>query len=430
MQTLSLKIRNFYQKNKPVKVAATVAVVIALVIGGIFGMSMLQTKPFEASLFVELNAKAVKDKKEVKTDIILNGDVEMVDGATQAATVSLALNAPVQVSQNLLVGTYALHMMSTPIEADGSTYKIPSGTVDVVVDKEQRIETPVVEVTSTNSTSNNTSTSNNVKSATYSQKDGEVVDNTKRIDVAVTLEKLPVKNMTKEQLTAVIKRIETETEKPATYKPLVEKLEKQKEKAPSKPESDKEIVQLPIGKPIPQPTEETTKPVEESTKPNEETTKPNEQTPPTGGVTVPPAGGGGGTTPPSTGGTTPPSTGGTKPPTGGGTTPPAPEKPKPEPEKPKPPVCTPNYVHHPAKPAEGYWEYHEAVIEVLEGYRTGDGYFFSADDIYALEQHSALNNTNYWYVYEETVISEAWSEWIETSPAQPAWDEYVGETCV
>lgn len=377
--------KSFYKTKRIQKIIATVLALVLFIGGGIILLqpsnseAEVQEKketPFEASLFVELTAKDIKESKEVDTQYILGSDIEVLNKTTKMADIKLVINKPTEVSDKLKEGTYELNMTSTPIEADGSTYKIPDKLEKVVVKKDK------------------TQNTTKKKDTIQKQKDEKTTKNKKRINVEITLERIDAKDMTKEQLDVVITRIEKEA--PGQYAELVQDLNTKKETAVSDAGSVKDLVQ------DSQATESNTS--KDKGDSGKDTGKDNSGVGSTGTDTGGGSSGGGSSSGGSNGGTTP-------------------EKPA------HTHSWVPQYVTHSAQAAQGYNQTIPAEGYQQQGYRTGDGKFFKPTEMKELTKYCAQTGTNYWAVDEWVETKPASSKWVETAPAKPTWNELVGYKC-
>jgi len=233
------KIKNFIIEKK--KIIIPVALAILLAIGGITvyavntftqaestisqtesetqteSESESESEAFTANVSIELmgvTADNVAIPAEV--EIILDGDAELLDGESKTVEdMKLALNSETEIAE-LPEGEYTIHLLATPIEIDGSTYKLPSETISFVISEENQEVPDIDDYT-----------------ITY--------DEEKNITISITLERLDVNDMTKEQLESVITRIQTEA--PDEHQDLIKDLTSKSEQAESNPESASDIAQ-------------------------------------------------------------------------------------------------------------------------------------------------------------------------------------------
>lgn len=108
-------------------------------------------------------------------------------------------------------------------------------------------------------------------------------------------------------------------------------------------------------------------------------------------------------------------------------------KPDPKPEKPQHQHdWQPVYKDHPAQAAQGYYNEIPAVTKQVYYIYFGNGHKVTEQDVingFDIDEYAAKNNTNWWDGYETVVVTPARKEWVETTPAKPAWRELVGYKC-
>jgi len=231
------KLKEFITGNK--KIFIPVALAILFVIGGITVYavntftqaeptisetesqpeSQTETETEELTANVSIKLKGVTADNvaiPAEVEIILDGDAELLDGESKTVEdMKLALNDATEIAK-LPIGNYTINLLTTPIEIDGSTYKLPSETISFVISGENQDVPDTDDYT-----------------ITY--------DEEKNITISITLERLDVNDMTKEQLEAVIIRIQTETGD--EHQDLINDLTSKSEQAESNPESASDIAQ-------------------------------------------------------------------------------------------------------------------------------------------------------------------------------------------
>lgn len=198
------KIKEFYSTKRTQKVVISIIAVMLVVCTATFAVFYKPNTAPTTNVSITLTSDTIKTKTDVEVEIILNGDAEVLKDGKLTETLSLTVNEPVTLKTPLKEGIYTVHMTSTPIESDGSTYKLPSKATEVTITEE------------------------NTKDATT-------------MNVEVPLERIAVADMTKEQLEVVIGKLNKEA--PDENKDLVAVLKKQQETAKSDPKSAEEIEQ-------------------------------------------------------------------------------------------------------------------------------------------------------------------------------------------
>lgn len=360
--------------NQKVRIGGVIVIACILVIGSIL---LLRSQPdtkkeVTSTISIELtgdNEKNIALPTEVQ--LILGAEAELLDKESKTITdAHMVLNDKTQIAE-LKEGSYKLHLLDAPIEVDGSTYKLPETTIGFKVTKDIK--------TLGNFVDDTVVIDGKTFKITYK-------DNT--ILISVALERIPVEDMTKEQLHAVVKRIEAEA--PDKHKDLLTDLNKRAETAKSEPESAKDIE-----KPSDSTGESETKPVPENTDKDKPAPKPTPETPkPTPSPTPTPT-----------------------------------PTPKPEEPKPAPHVHNyqPVYKHHPAVAEQGHTVTHPAEGYNRAKFVCSDGTVFY--DSKAAQKYAAQNGTSIQTMSEWVETKPAWSEYIVDVPAKAAWDELIGYQC-
>lgn len=353
-----------------------------------------EKEEYISTISVDLTGVDAKDIAiPAEVEIVLDAKAEVLDNESLSVTDTVLKLDELNDIAELSEGDYQLHMLATPIEVNGSTYKLPETVIDFTVAKD------------------NASTT--ADSAIAENEAGFLVTyDTNTVLITIVLERIDVEDMTKEQLEAVAERIETE--KPGEYTNLIEDLNKRAEEAVSDPESATDVE-------VPSESEGAS-PVTPTPTPTNPTNGNN-------------GGGNSGNTGSNNGGSN--NTGNT-----GGNTP-APT----QPEKPSHTHSwTPVTKNHPAVAAQGYNEnvpaqgYNETVP--AQGYnqtvfKCSDGTTFTDSkeaQRYAAQNGLSIQTFSQWV--ETSPATTRWVEtapattrWVETSPAKPAWTETIGHTC-
>ena len=334
-----------------------------------------EKEEYISTISVDLTGVDVKDVAiPAEVEIILDAKAEVLDNEALSVTDTVLKLDELNDIAELPEGDYQLHMLATPIEVNGSTYKLPETAIDFTV-KEDLVST-------------------NTDIAIADDEAGFLVTyEPNTVLVTIVLERIDIEEMTKEQLIAVATRIEAE--KPDEYKELALDLHKRAETAPSDPESAKEVE-------VPSESEGTSPVTPTPTNPD------NGNTGNTGGNNN------------NTGNTgTGGNTGGGNNTGGGGNA--------------HTHSWTPVTVNHPAVPAQGYNEnvpaqgYNETVPAVTATwirYSNGREVPFGSEDH---ELYGAQNGVSM-QSFTKTV-TPATTRWVETAPAKPAWTETTGHTC-
>lgn len=176
-----------------------------------------ESEEFTANISIELKGLiAANVALPAEVEIILDADAELLDEELKTVEdINLALDSATEIAE-LPVGDYTINLLATPIEIDGSTYKLPSETIGFTVSEE-----------------NQDAPDTDGYAITY--------DTDKNITISIELERLDVNDMTKEQLESVITRIQTETGD--EHQDLIKDLTAKSEQAESEPESASDITQ-------------------------------------------------------------------------------------------------------------------------------------------------------------------------------------------
>lgn len=173
-----------------------------------------------SEIYIELNSdntKSIKTPGEGK--IILDAKAELLDEESKIITDSnMSLNNKTKVAEPE-EGYYKIHLLAAPIEIDGSTYKLPETIIDFLASREYR----------------------KLDRFVINNKDFKITYKKNIIVINVKLERLAIESMTKEQVNAVVERIEKEA--PNKYPELITALKAKAELAISNPESEKDVSQ-------------------------------------------------------------------------------------------------------------------------------------------------------------------------------------------
>ena len=337
-----------------------------------------EKEEYISTISVDLTGVDVKDVAiPAEIEIILDAKAEVLDNESLSVTDTVLKLDELNDIAELPEGDYQLHMLATPIEVNGSTYKLPETGIDFTV-KEDLVST-------------------DTDIAIADDEAGFLVTyDTNTVLITIVLERIDVEDMTKEQLIAVATRIEAE--KPEEYKELVADLNTRAETAPSDPESAKDV-EVPS----------------ESEGASPVTPTPTPSNPDNGNTGNTDSNNNGNT---NTGG----NTGGNNNSGGGGnhTTPT------------QPPAHTHSFVmqyrHHDAIGEQGYTETVPAVTQNETWVRYSDGREVpDGSENHSL--YSAQNGVSYQRFTKTVTISEAYPRYVKTADAVPAWDEPIGEKC-
>lgn len=355
------KIKKFYSTQRVQKITISTLVAI-LFLGWLTLMTSRNSSEPEpadkARVSITLVSKDIKEKAKTDVEIVVKGDVEVLTETEMIVEkASMTINTPTVLTTKLDAGEYTVDVTSSPIERDGSMYKIPDKTNKLIVSKED-------------------------------------VEAEKIVNMDIVLERIPVEDMTKEQLDVAIERINKEAPE---QKELVTELEKRKETAVSDEASVNDVKQESKASDTPK-VDETPK---EETKPNQSNSGSSN------------SGSSGGN---SSGGSTSNNT-------------------------PAPPVNThthnwvPNMVTIPAVPAQGYNETIPAVTKTVGYFVYSDGCKIEITGNNEIDRNAMYNHDlthgiiNYTTRKETVVITPEQTRWVETSPAQPERQEQQGYKC-
>lgn len=349
------KIKKFYSTQRVQKITIT-ALVAILFLGWLTLMTSRKSEPEpadKARVSITLVSKDIKEKAKTDVEIVVKGDVEVLTETEMIVEkASMTINTPTELTTELDAGEYTVDVTSSPIESDGSMYKIPDKTNKLIVSKED-------------------------------------IEAEKTVNMNITLERIPVEDMTKEQLDVAIERINKEAPE---QKELVTELEKRKETAVSDEASVNDVKQESKASDAPK-ADETPK----------EETKPNQS-----------SGGSSNSGSSSSGSSN---------------------------NTPAPPVNThthnwvPNMVTIPAVPAQGYNETIPAVTKTVGYFVYSDGCKIEITGNNEIDRNAMYNHDlthgiiNYTTRKETVVITPEQTRWVETSPAQPERQEQQGYKC-
>ena len=180
-----------------------------------------EKEEYISTISVDLTGVDAKDVAiPAEVEIILDARAEVLDNKSLSVTDTVLKLDELNDIAELPEGDYQLHMLATPIEVNGSTYKLPETGIDFTV-KEDLVST-------------------DTDIAIADDEAGFLVTyDTNTVLITIVLERIDVEDMTKEQLAAVAERITKEN--PDEYKELVEDLNKRAETVPSDPDSGSDI---------------------------------------------------------------------------------------------------------------------------------------------------------------------------------------------
>ena len=192
-------------KSKKLIISIAIGVVVLAAIIGI-GIALAQNSSVEPAPSEATEVKETVSQSTVvleiicseTSEIIVPATIEILDKDKKSAIkeMNVTVNEKTEIG-TLDEGTYTLHVMSAPIEADGSTYVLPKTSTKVTVGTQG-----------------------------------------KEVSVSVKLERLAVEDMTKEQLEIVAAIVE---EKAPEHAELVVSLREKATEAISDPVSDEEV---------------------------------------------------------------------------------------------------------------------------------------------------------------------------------------------
>lgn len=209
--------------KQKIRIAVTGAI---LLLGITVGIILLENQKkvitisdtYISEIYIELssdNTKSIKIPAEGK--IILDAKAELLDEESKIITDSnMSLNDKTKVAETE-EGYYKIHLLAAPIEIDGSTYKLPESIIDFLASREYR----------------------ELDRFVINDKDFKITYKKNTIVINVKLERLAIESMTKEQVNAVIERIEKEA--PNKYPELIIGLKAKAEFAISNPKSAKDV---------------------------------------------------------------------------------------------------------------------------------------------------------------------------------------------